>query len=151
MSSGVAFDSGSSGKAYQIPSSRCSLSHKPPPYWIGALQSTHVLTRLEIHLANTLILTRSSSAACASSSVCSGDADSVIPLIGTRQLVGTVAKELKLTSTSPYRVWLQGQQVSAQSNNLELVHRKYTIQNSVVHEQQTFFFDDISDSLLKQF
>ena len=44
-------------------------------------------------------------------SSCSGDEDSVIPLIGTAQTVNKVAKDLRLIPTSPYRVWFQGQQV----------------------------------------
>jgi hypothetical protein len=49
-------------------------------------------------------------------SSCSGDEDSVIPLIGTAQTVNKVAKDLRLIPTSPYRVWFQGQQVKAVRN-----------------------------------
>ncbi|XVE92652.1 hypothetical protein REPUB_Repub01dG0117500 [Reevesia pubescens] len=40
-----------------------------------------------------------------------GDQDSVIPLTGSRTLVNRLAKELGLTTTVPYRVWFEGQQV----------------------------------------
>ncbi|XWS60204.1 hypothetical protein CRYUN_Cryun07bG0015400 [Craigia yunnanensis] len=44
--------------------------------------------------------------------VCSnGDQDSVIPLTGSRTLVGGLAKELGLETTVPYRVWFEGKQV----------------------------------------
>lgn len=43
--------------------------------------------------------------------VYSGDQDSVIPLTGSRKLVNGLAKELKLGTTVPYRVWFEGQQV----------------------------------------
>ncbi|KAJ4711495.1 Carboxypeptidase [Melia azedarach] len=43
--------------------------------------------------------------------VYSGDQDSVIPLTGSRKLVNGLAKELKLRTTVPYRVWFEGQQV----------------------------------------
>ncbi|ESR52104.1 hypothetical protein CICLE_v10031451mg [Citrus x clementina] len=43
--------------------------------------------------------------------VYSGDQDSVIPLTGSRKLVNGLAKELKLETTVPYRVWFEGQQV----------------------------------------
>lgn len=41
----------------------------------------------------------------------SGDQDSVIPLTGSRKLVHGLAEELGLSTTVPYRVWFQGQQV----------------------------------------
>ncbi|XP_008777393.1 serine carboxypeptidase-like 45 isoform X2 [Phoenix dactylifera] len=43
--------------------------------------------------------------------VYSGDQDSVIPLTGSRTLVQRLAKELKLKTTVPYRVWFAGKQV----------------------------------------
>uniref|UniRef100_A0A7N0UAW0 Carboxypeptidase n=1 Tax=Kalanchoe fedtschenkoi TaxID=63787 RepID=A0A7N0UAW0_KALFE len=43
--------------------------------------------------------------------VYSGDQDSVIPLTGSRTLVHSLAKELGLQTTVPYRVWFEGQQV----------------------------------------
>ncbi|KAJ8449518.1 hypothetical protein Cgig2_005540 [Carnegiea gigantea] len=43
--------------------------------------------------------------------VYSGDQDSVIPLTGSRTLLHRLAKELKLNTTVPYRVWFAGQQV----------------------------------------
>ncbi|KAJ1435468.1 Serine carboxypeptidase, serine active site [Sesbania bispinosa] len=43
--------------------------------------------------------------------VYSGDQDSVIPLTGSRTLVHQLAKELRLKTTVPYRVWFEGQQV----------------------------------------
>ncbi|XVF54764.1 hypothetical protein PTKIN_Ptkin05aG0208100 [Pterospermum kingtungense] len=43
--------------------------------------------------------------------VYSGDQDSVIPLTGSRTLVGALANELGLETTVPYRVWFQGKQV----------------------------------------
>ncbi|XP_031260963.1 serine carboxypeptidase-like 45 [Pistacia vera] len=43
--------------------------------------------------------------------VYSGDQDSVIPLTGSRKLVNELAKQLKLRTTVPYRVWFEGQQV----------------------------------------
>ncbi|XP_027352645.1 serine carboxypeptidase-like 45 [Abrus precatorius] len=43
--------------------------------------------------------------------VYSGDQDSVIPLTGSRTLVRKLAKELRLNTTVPYRVWFEGQQV----------------------------------------
>ncbi|XP_021286346.1 serine carboxypeptidase-like 45 [Herrania umbratica] len=43
--------------------------------------------------------------------VYSGDQDSVIPLTGSRTLVGGLAKELGLETTVPYRVWFEGKQV----------------------------------------
>ncbi|XVF08616.1 hypothetical protein REPUB_Repub07fG0018200 [Reevesia pubescens] len=43
--------------------------------------------------------------------VYSGDQDSVIPLTGSRTLVGELAKELGLETTVPYRVWFEGKQV----------------------------------------
>ncbi|XVF49529.1 hypothetical protein PTKIN_Ptkin04bG0019900 [Pterospermum kingtungense] len=43
--------------------------------------------------------------------VYSGDQDSVIPLTGSRSLVGGLAKELGLETTVPYRVWFEGKQV----------------------------------------
>ncbi|GFP82633.1 serine carboxypeptidase-like 45 [Phtheirospermum japonicum] len=41
----------------------------------------------------------------------SGDQDSVIPLTGTRSLVRRLARQLRLNTTVPYRVWFEGQQV----------------------------------------
>ena len=41
----------------------------------------------------------------------SGDQDSVIPLTGSRTLVQRLAKELKLKTTVPYRVWFEDKQV----------------------------------------
>ncbi|MED6106046.1 Serine carboxypeptidase-like 45 [Stylosanthes scabra] len=43
--------------------------------------------------------------------VYSGDQDSVIPLTGSRKLVHQLAKQLKLRTTVPYRVWFEGKQV----------------------------------------
>ncbi|XP_004492026.1 serine carboxypeptidase-like 45 isoform X1 [Cicer arietinum] len=43
--------------------------------------------------------------------VYSGDQDSVIPLTGSRTLVHQLAKELRMNTTVPYRVWFQKQQV----------------------------------------
>ncbi|KAJ1443079.1 Serine carboxypeptidase, serine active site [Sesbania bispinosa] len=43
--------------------------------------------------------------------VYSGDQDSVIPLTGSRTLVHQLAKELRLKTSVPYRVWFEGQQV----------------------------------------
>ncbi|KAF5746382.1 serine carboxypeptidase-like 45 [Tripterygium wilfordii] len=43
--------------------------------------------------------------------VYSGDQDSVIPLTGSRKLVHSLAEELGLNTTVPYRVWFEGQQV----------------------------------------
>ncbi|KAH7516861.1 hypothetical protein JRO89_XSUnG0160700 [Xanthoceras sorbifolium] len=43
--------------------------------------------------------------------VYSGDQDSVIPLTGSRKLVNGLAKELRLRTSVPYRVWFEGQQV----------------------------------------
>lgn len=43
--------------------------------------------------------------------VYSGDQDSVIPLTGSRTLVHGLAKQLKLNTTVPYRVWFAEQQV----------------------------------------
>ncbi|CAM8902527.1 unnamed protein product [Rhodiola kirilowii] len=43
--------------------------------------------------------------------VYSGDQDSVIPLTGSRTLVHSLAKQLGLNTTIPYRVWFEGQQV----------------------------------------
>ncbi|XP_045799036.1 serine carboxypeptidase-like 45 [Trifolium pratense] len=43
--------------------------------------------------------------------VYSGDQDSVIPLTGSRTLVRQLAKELRINTTVPYRVWFEGQQV----------------------------------------
>ncbi|XP_011086871.1 serine carboxypeptidase-like 45 [Sesamum indicum] len=43
--------------------------------------------------------------------VYSGDQDSVIPLTGSRKLVHRLARELKLRTTTPYRVWFAGMQV----------------------------------------
>ncbi|XWS37056.1 hypothetical protein CRYUN_Cryun19dG0010500 [Craigia yunnanensis] len=43
--------------------------------------------------------------------VYSGDQDSVIPLTGSRSLVGGLANELGLETTVPYRVWFEGKQV----------------------------------------
>ncbi|XP_051122076.1 serine carboxypeptidase-like 45 [Andrographis paniculata] len=43
--------------------------------------------------------------------VYSGDQDSVIPLTGSRKLVHRLAKEMKLKTSTPYRVWFAGMQV----------------------------------------
>jgi len=43
---------------------------------------------------------------------CSGDQDSVIPLTGSRTLVHQLAKQLRMNTTVPYRVWFAGQQVN---------------------------------------
>ena len=43
--------------------------------------------------------------------VCSGDQDSVVPLIGSRILVNGLAKELGLNTTVPYRAWFEDRQV----------------------------------------
>lgn len=43
--------------------------------------------------------------------VYSGDQDSVLPLTGTRVDVSSVAKELGLNTTLPYRAWFNGNQV----------------------------------------
>ncbi|KAI4368534.1 hypothetical protein MLD38_017081 [Melastoma candidum] len=43
--------------------------------------------------------------------VYSGDQDSVIPLTGSRKLIHSLAEELGLNATTPYRVWFEGQQV----------------------------------------
>jgi len=44
--------------------------------------------------------------------MCSGDQDSVIPLMGSRSLVNGLAKELGLNTTGAYRAWFEGKQVS---------------------------------------
>jgi serine carboxypeptidase-like clade II len=44
---------------------------------------------------------------------CSGDQDSVIPLTGSRTLVQNLAHSMGLKTTTPYRVWFEGQQVTA--------------------------------------
>ncbi|KAK4362079.1 hypothetical protein RND71_017320 [Anisodus tanguticus] len=41
----------------------------------------------------------------------SGDQDSVIPLIGSRETVHQLARQMRLNTTVPYRVWFAGQQV----------------------------------------
>ncbi|XP_060168931.1 serine carboxypeptidase-like 45 [Lycium barbarum] len=41
----------------------------------------------------------------------SGDQDSVVPLTGSRSVVHTLAKQMRLNTTVPYRVWFAGQQV----------------------------------------
>nr|GMC75152.1 serine carboxypeptidase-like 45 [Ipomoea batatas] len=41
----------------------------------------------------------------------SGDQDSVIPLTGSRTLVHGLARQLRMNTTVPYRVWFAGQQV----------------------------------------
>ncbi|KAJ8536104.1 hypothetical protein K7X08_034505 [Anisodus acutangulus] len=41
----------------------------------------------------------------------SGDQDSVVPLIGSRQTVHQLARQMRLNTTVPYRVWFAGQQV----------------------------------------
>ncbi|XP_075107548.1 serine carboxypeptidase-like 45 isoform X1 [Nicotiana tabacum] len=41
----------------------------------------------------------------------SGDQDSVIPLIGSRATVHQLARQMRLNTTVPYRVWFAGQQV----------------------------------------
>ncbi|XP_023741311.1 serine carboxypeptidase-like 45 [Lactuca sativa] len=43
--------------------------------------------------------------------VYSGDQDSVLPLTGTRSVVNSLAKELRLNTTLPYRAWFNGNQV----------------------------------------
>ncbi|TVU25219.1 hypothetical protein EJB05_27708 [Eragrostis curvula] len=43
--------------------------------------------------------------------VYSGDQDSVIPLTGSRTLVQNLAHNMGLKTTTPYRVWFEGQQV----------------------------------------
>ncbi|KAK4413550.1 Serine carboxypeptidase-like 45 [Sesamum alatum] len=43
--------------------------------------------------------------------VYSGDQDSVIPLTGSRKLVHRLARQLKLRTTTPYRVWFARMQV----------------------------------------
>nr|ACG42988.1 serine carboxypeptidase 1 precursor [Zea mays] len=43
--------------------------------------------------------------------VYSGDQDSVIPLTGSRTLVQNLARDMGLKTTTPYRVWFEGQQV----------------------------------------
>ncbi|KAF8694268.1 hypothetical protein HU200_038406 [Digitaria exilis] len=43
--------------------------------------------------------------------VYSGDQDSVIPLTGSRTLVQNLAHDMGLKTTTPYRVWFEGQQV----------------------------------------
>ncbi|GAA0156253.1 serine protease [Lithospermum erythrorhizon] len=43
--------------------------------------------------------------------VYSGDQDSVIPLTGSRRLVHGLAQNLRLNTTTPYRVWFAGMQV----------------------------------------
>uniref|UniRef100_A0A804MUV3 Carboxypeptidase n=1 Tax=Zea mays TaxID=4577 RepID=A0A804MUV3_MAIZE len=43
--------------------------------------------------------------------VYSGDQDSVIPLTGSRTLVQSLARGMGLKTTTPYRVWFEGQQV----------------------------------------
>lgn len=42
----------------------------------------------------------------------SGDQDSVIPLTGSRTLVQNLARDMGLKTTTPYRVWFEGQQVT---------------------------------------
>jgi len=44
----------------------------------------------------------------------SGDQDSVIPLTGSRTLVQNLAHDMGLKTTTPYRVWFEGQQVTIQ-------------------------------------
>ncbi|KVI03411.1 Peptidase S10, serine carboxypeptidase [Cynara cardunculus var. scolymus] len=46
-------------------------------------------------------------------SLLNGDQDSVLPLTGTRVDVNSVAKELGLNTTLPYRAWFNGNQVRA--------------------------------------
>ncbi|KAJ8553510.1 hypothetical protein K7X08_024188 [Anisodus acutangulus] len=41
----------------------------------------------------------------------SGDQDSVVPLIGSRETVHQLARQMRLNTTVPYRVWFAGQQV----------------------------------------
>ncbi|KAF3625470.1 Serine carboxypeptidase-like 46 [Capsicum annuum] len=41
----------------------------------------------------------------------SGDQDSVVPLIGSRATVHQLARQMRLNTTVPYRVWFAGQQV----------------------------------------
>ncbi|XP_060205389.1 serine carboxypeptidase-like 45 [Lycium barbarum] len=41
----------------------------------------------------------------------SGDQDSVVPLIGSRETVHQLASQMRLNTTVPYRVWFAGQQV----------------------------------------
>lgn len=43
----------------------------------------------------------------------SGDQDSVIPLTGSRKLVHRLAMRLGLRTSTPYRVWFAGMQVSS--------------------------------------
>ena len=43
--------------------------------------------------------------------LCSGDQDSVIPLLGTRSLVNGLAKDFGLNTTESYRTWFNGRQV----------------------------------------
>ncbi|GFQ01188.1 serine carboxypeptidase-like 45 [Phtheirospermum japonicum] len=43
--------------------------------------------------------------------VYSGDQDSVIPLTGSRKLVHKLARQLRLRTSTPYRVWFAGMQV----------------------------------------
>ncbi|EFJ34710.1 serine carboxypeptidase-like enzyme [Selaginella moellendorffii] len=42
----------------------------------------------------------------------SGDQDSVVPLTGTRSLIGGLAKSLGMQTTQPYTAWYQGGQVA---------------------------------------
>jgi serine carboxypeptidase-like clade 2 len=48
---------------------------------------------------------------CSLQNFCSGDQDSVIPLTGSRTLVQNLAHDMGLKTTTPYRVWFEGQQV----------------------------------------
>jgi hypothetical protein len=41
----------------------------------------------------------------------SGDEDSVVPLIGTRTLIGELAKDLRLKTSIPYSAWYENHQV----------------------------------------
>ena len=50
-------------------------------------------------------------------SLCSGDQDSVIPLIGSRSLVNGLAKEIGLDTTVAYRAWFEGKQVNVTTWN----------------------------------
>jgi serine carboxypeptidase-like clade 2 len=44
--------------------------------------------------------------------LCSGDQDSVIPLLGTRSLVNGLAKDFGLNTTASYRAWFNERQVN---------------------------------------
>ena len=52
----------------------------------------------------------------------SGDQDSVIPLTGSRTLVQNLAHDMGLKTTTPYRVWFEGQQVRGKTSWWVVTH-----------------------------